>query len=321
MTNPEAQKPPTLHLMHCSTWAGGTDAEKLADIKYALSQDPDIVSFTEMADQRDLLREACKGTKYVPVFIPNNKGECFAVRVTDHSKIKDRGAVQVHPGQDSGPAALRYGPRYVSWATVKWHGLDVTMHTAHWLAHLTDGDKAEQAQRQKRHTQMTNAMATQVRKHGAGDKLSFFSGDCNADDDDRNAAAKSTSRAFRSEGLLTVWDEKNVHPPTHADRTIDIIGRLVLDKKIKALRYKVHPKQNSDHRFISVFYEITPAKKGSVGGSGSTGGNSGGAGSGSGGGGHRDPYVTGGNIDWSDYEDGTVYDLPYAVDDSDGSNH
>jgi hypothetical protein len=72
---------------------------------------------------------------------------------------------------------------------------------------------------------------------------------------------------------------------------------------------------------VSVWYGVTQKKKNSVGGGGGgggTGGDGGGGGGGNNGPKDKDFYATGGNVDFSDYLDADVYDLPQAVDDSDG---
>lgn len=305
----------TIHLMHSSMLKANSDADFKADLAFMFDQEPDVISFTEMASFHDALREGCKGTNYTPVFLTQNPGEAFAVRSGEKQiGVKDRGAVQAHPGDEAGAGHGGYPPRYVNWVKINFFGETVYYHTAHWVAHLADFNSP---QRVKRANLMSQQMAIQVRKHGVGDALSFFSGDTNQDDKEgEDKALGKINTVFRNADLLTVWDEFSVYPPTFDNRTIDVIGSFVPDKRVKAARYKVWPRQKSDHRFISTWYEITPAKKPTTGGGGGQAGGGGDTGP-------KDPdfYATGGNVDWSDYADGEVYDLPSAVDDSDGSNH
>jgi hypothetical protein len=82
-------------------------------------------------------------------------------------------------------------------------------------------------------------------------------------------------------------------------------------------RYVVHPKQHSDHRFVSAYYDIDVAKKAVTGGGGGDGGDGDEPDDGDDpGAADPDFYATGGNIDWSDYLDNELYPLPTATGDS-----
>lgn len=311
----------TIHLMEASMRFTDTDAEVKADFKYILDQEPDMVLLTEMGSLHKQLSQVCNGTDYRPVYFANQAEIAFIVKVGDKQiGIKDKGTVQASPGDASNkeaghPGEGGYPDKYICWVKCKFYGEDVYYHGAHWIAHLADFNSD---QRVKRSNMMSQQMAIQVRKHGSGSALSLFAGDTNQDDvpgEDKKLG--DINSIFRRADLLTIWDEMEVYPPTFSGRTIDVIGSFTPDGRVKAKRYKVHPKQNSDHRFISAWYEITQKK--STGGGNSGGGNAGGGSDN----GPKDPdfYATGGNVDWSDYADGSIYDLPQATDDSDGSNH
>jgi len=99
-----------------------------------------------------------------------------------------------------------------------------------------------------------------------------------------------------------------------------VIGCYRPDKQVEGKRYKVHPRQQSDHRPVSAWYdiEVSKASNGNVGNTGDTGGDGGGDGA-------EPPdvdfYATGGNIDWSDYLNDDLYPLPFAYGDSDSHRH
>jgi hypothetical protein len=171
----------------------------------------------------------------------------------------------------------------------------------------------------KYHTDQTRTMCAQVKKHGQGDAIAFFAGDINVDEGADNASdhPNMPNFIFRQQGLLTIWDELHVNPPVTIEHsTFDIIGCYRPDKQVEGKRYVVHPKQNSDHRQVSAYYDVDVSKKVTTGGGGGDGGD----------GGEPDDtddttvdpdfYATGGNIDWSDYLDNELYPLPVASGDS-----
>lgn len=293
-----------LHLMHTSLQITDTDRQFQEDLYWALSQvKPDIVSYTEIAGRHPMIAHVARECGYTPVLFSNNVWDGFCVK--NDLKVADRGNVLATAGDKIS------GPRYINWVKVKWQGETLWYHTAHWVANLSSTPE-----RVKRHTEITNQMAIQVRKHGRQGDLSFFSGDTNYDDNDKTHADPGPmNQLFRNLGLLTIWDEFGVYPNTHDDRTIDVIGSYNADKRVVGKRYKTHARQNSDHRPVSAWYEVTESKKWT-----DTGGNGG-----STGGTHphtHDPiYATGGDVDWSDYGDNTRYRYHQATDDSDGPDH
>lgn len=287
----------TLHLMEASMQFTDSGENFKEDIRYLIDQDPDIVYLTEAGNFHKELRQVLP-ERYRAVFLPNYDVDAFIVRKNDHVGVKDRGARKVH----SGPPR----PAYISWVRVKWYEENVFYHGAHWL------NKSEtSAALDAKHERTTRLMCDLVKRHGQGAWLSFFAGDTNIPEQQDNKRTDRRSQidaTFRDNGLLTVWDEKEVTPPTGpGGGTVDIIGSYDPDKRAKAKRWKVHPRRlHTDHRPVSVWYEIT--RQGT-------------------GGGKNDPtpkkkpgFVTGGKVNFSDYRDGTVYPLPYAIDDSDLTN-
>lgn len=303
----------TLHLAHQSLQNSDPDKLTVKEIGWLLERaQPDIVSYTETYGIHKEMRAMARSHGYMPVFFPNNIGESFIYN-PDRVKLKSKGNIvgsEAHPDGD-------YPKRYVNWGHWKLDDEDIWYHTAHWLARLAYGNG-----RVERHNTMSRQMAAQVRLHAQGSALSFFSGDSNSDDEGGNES--NFNQIMRSNGLLTIWDEFQVYPGTmnpHG-RTIDFVGSYSPDKRVKGLRYKLWPKQESDHRAVSAWYEIKRArvKNPSGEGGGGSGGNNGGGSPGPNPG-DDDPFVTGGNRDFSDYFDGTIYDLPQAVDDSGDPRH
>jgi len=293
-----------IELLHASSYAALSTDQFVKDLLFALNKAPDIATFTELGTRHPEFNSTCRDNGYEPVFA--TYGEGFAVKRDKNIKIKNKGAVKVSEGGQG------YDAQYVSWVILDFYGFTVVHHVAHWLAHLQDGGG-----RAQKHQMMDKAVCQQVRKHGAGENVAFFAGDTNADKDDADATRRATYKMFRDNDLLTIWDEFHVYPNTHTGssqgnqgRTIDVIGSYNLDKKVVGKSYKAYPMQNSDHRPIGAVYTIDGAavKQSKDKGGKNTG--------------HKGKdFVTGGKVDWSDYADTEVYDLPQAIDDSDGSNH
>lgn len=284
----------TLHLMEMSMQFSDSSTQFISDIKFALDQDFDLLYLTEAGSFHNELRRTLPD-RYQQVFFQNYAQDAFVVKKTDHSGIRDRGSRKVHPGPPR--------PVHISWVRVKWYDEEIFYHGAHWL------NKSESSEaRDAKHERTTKLMCNLVKRHGQGAKLAFFAGDTNIPERQDNLRTDRRSQidgTFRQNGLLTIWDEMEVTPPTGpGGGTVDIIGSYSPDKRVKAKRWKVHPRQHSDHRPISAWYEITKSKGGGGGGKGKP----------------PPKFAQAGNVDFSDYADGTVYPLPYAIDDSDLTN-
>lgn len=291
-----------VHFLHASLRI--QDPGRPADVRFALSQGADYVSFTETAGIKSEMQEACRDKGYQLVAFAEESGESFCIN-KDTVKLKNKGSVIGTP--KTGPSDARR----IVYIQTKFDDETIWFHTCHWLANLADG--VQPRQRQQRHNDNTRRMAAIVRKHAKGSDLSFFSGDSNVDD---QGGITDYNQIMRSNGLTSIWDEFKVYPNTHGRRTIDIIGSYDPDTRVKGLRYKVWPKQNSDHRPISAWYEIKRAKV--------KGGGHNGPGTGGDDGTSPEPLAQGenaGNRNWEDYLDGAIYNLPQAVDDSDDPRH
>ena len=305
-----ADKTRTFHIMHASMRFDRPPEEFKDAIRWQMQQDPDIISYTEISRFHKELREVCQGTNYRPALASKGREGGFIVKVGDHCRVTDQDSVFALEGRPGPASQGGFADRYIFMVKIKWYGEDIWYHSAHWTTGYY-----KSPERDRWHEHMTSIMVNQVKKHGKGRTLSFFGGDQNVDeqsDNQRRDARSQMDGVFRDNGLLTIWDEMGVFPPTHGlehGPTIDIIGSYNPDKRVKAKRWKVYPKHASDHRPISAWYEITHTQGGNVGGN--TGG------------GKATPkkgFVHGGNVDFSDYADGRIYDLPMAVDDSDLTN-
>jgi hypothetical protein len=311
----------TIHLMQASMQFSDSIAQLERDLDYALSQGADVVGFTEItSDQwKQILRAKARAHGYAPVIAPKSNVN-LAVKLGGDAQtgLKGQGAIKAADGVGGA-----YHGRYVAWARITWWGQNIYVHEAHW-SRLKHGDR--------RHTDVTNQMAAQVKKHGQGNAISFFMGDVNISEgaDNRNNERNMPNFIFRENGLLTIWDEFQVlPPPTLGGAVFDVVGSFRPDKQVVGKRYVVHPKQRSDHSFVSAWYDVDVSERVTAAGGGGDGGPVGTISNPSGDAetptapkAYSDYWLPGsGVIDWSDYLDDDLYELPYAYGDSDSHRH
>jgi hypothetical protein len=315
-----------IHLMQASMQFSDSIPQLERDLDFVFAQGPDVVGFTEITSSRwkDILRTKARANGYVAVIAPASNVN-LAVKLGGDAQtgLKGQGAIKAADGVGGA-----YHGRYVAWARITWYGQNIYVHEAHW-SRLKHGDR--------RHTDVTTQMAAQVKKHGQGNAISFFMGDVNISEgvDNRNDDPNMPNHIFRSHGLLTIWDEfRNQPPPPTLGRAVfDVVGSYRPDTQVTGARYVVHPKQRSDHSFVSAWYDVDVSERVVTSGGGSTGGGGGGpVGTISNPSGseetpeepkaYSDYWLSGsGSIDWSDYLDDDLYELPFAYGDSDSHRH
>ena len=286
----------TLHILHASMQVKDSAAATRDDYAFVFSKGADIISFTETNTRNgnsQIMSQEARQRDYIPITgIGSNQ---LAVRTRPGVRVKDRGRIK--------SVTDRYGGRHIAWVRVNFFGVDIFHHGTHWPI----GPDQTPARMAKLRADMLRLIKGHT-KYG----LCTFAGDLNADPDQD----RYPTRWFRENHLVTMWQDAGVQVATHGrGATIDYIGRYGLDRTMDFRRYKVWPRQNSDHRPLSAWYDIEVAKKPSAAP------------------GAKPPspapipvpapvyperdYATGGNVDWSDYTDDELYALPYAVDDSD----
>ena len=312
---PEIQR---IHLMEASMQFDDSIGQMEHDLRYALAQAPDVIGFTEITSSawKNRLRNVCRELGYQPIILTKNIQLAVKTGGPGKVKVKDKG--QLKAGEGSGGSIKA---RFIGWVRISWYEMDIFVHCCHWSRMRLGAE---------RHTDITNTFAALVKKHGQNGRLSFFMGDLNINEgtDNRTDAPNMPNHIFRENGLLTIWDEfREIPPPTLGNVVFDVIGSYRPDAGVTAGRYLIHPKQNSDHSFVSGWYDIDVSKKTSTGlptAIGTTGDPIDIIGrelpDGQGGDPYPYDYVSG-NISWADYLDDDVYALPYAYGDSDSHRH
>ena len=286
-----------LHIMHASSQ--DSDPVRLTndDLEFYWKKEPDIVTFTEMGtstnpSHRRAMAKSARANGYKPLL---GNGDCqIAVKTSKHLSVKKNGAIPVTE------------KNFIAWARLDFYGFDIFVHVAHWPEY------AKKAQR----AAMTQAMITQMQQRGKK-HLAFMSGDLNVGSEQQ----AYPTRDFLDANMSTVWEDAGTQIPirqtqgtiTKVDvNQADFIGRYIPDRRITFVKYKVWPYQNSDHRPLSAYYAVNTAKKFNAGGgTGNTGGDST----------PDDHGLLLENVySFADYTDNELYNLPYAVDDSDTFN-
>lgn len=291
MTRPSLTR--TLHLMHYSQNHADTDAQVNSDLEWALSQKPDMISFTELQGHQQNLRQIAAAHNYHAVAfgqegIAVNRDTCVL-----KDQGKSRGTDRIAPDGGAGRQS-----RYVNYVRVIWHGESVWYHVSHWVNMFSTVSPG----RKDAHDQMGHMLVQQVQRHGARGNLSFFAGDTNDDDGATETKGPgSTNTIFKEGRLVTIWDEVKNWPGTMSNhgRTIDVIGKYDPDTRVTGTRGLVHHERNSDHRPISAWYDVVRVKE---------------PGDGTPPPANPDPthgphYSTGGNVSWNDYRDNTLYNI------------
>lgn len=294
-----------LHIHYCSLNHFNSLASNISDVRKSLDRGADIVAYDEVISIRSHLRGLAHEAGYRAVTFANGQ-EAFMIK--EKHGVSKAGRIQVTP------RIYWSSKRYISWCCIDFFGQRIWPHAAHWMIWVGEtGHVKSNASRARLHTKITDAMIQKTQQHGGNPNLSFFMGDTNVDEgaDNHINDHRLINYRFNKGGLRTIWDEFRVTPPTHGSRTYDIIGKYDPLGRVDGVRYKVWPKQNSDHRPISAWYDIEmkkptaqPTKPGTGGGASS-------------GGGPSTPLKNYKWWDFSDFEDDTIYDLPSAMEDSD----
>jgi len=240
-----------------------------------------------------IMRSLARANGYTPII---GAGANQVALRNGHARMRNQGRYR--------SVTDRFGGRYVVWVTYAWEGI-VLSHVATHFPIATDQTTA-------RLNKISGDLIATTKNRAKYGPVTW-AGDLNVDPDQRRYPTK----LFRNNKMMTIWDDADMQVPTTRN-TVDAVGRYAADSRIKFARYKAWPRQNSNHRPISGFYDIDVTKKSGTGGTTAptpspspTPPTS------------ADPdplYATGGNVDWSDYTDAELYALPYAVDDSDTRN-
>lgn len=219
------------------------------DFMEDLDHGADVVSFTEVAQRHELLHAACELKGYQLVL--SDPGD-VALAIRGIHKLLDHGQVASVPAHGGSAAQGGHGPRPVLWASFRPFGTreHVTAHCGHWVTHKADtgGQQLE----------LTQDLADVVRQHSQGARLGFWLGDTNHPDGPVDFGA--VDAALRKGQLTSCWDELGRWPGTHGAATLDVVGSYDPDHRVSCERARVWPLTHSDHRAVSAWYSIRPAR-------------------------------------------------------------
>lgn len=242
-----------LHLQQASMAWKSTPRQAASDFDRILSRGADVVGFTEIYEDLPALREVAKTHDYA-LFWETRTGKSETVlAVRSAIPVLKAGSVLVNKADPGKPPAGGHSARYATWVEVEWQGNTVFVVEAHWVTGRTPD-------RSRKRAAMSSVVAGLIHEHARGDAVGFFMGDTN-DDDEPNDDGSVVYEPLEAGGLVTVWDELGVHPPTHGGKrggTIDVIGSWTADVRVSAARAKVWPWLNSDHGQVSAWYDIAP---------------------------------------------------------------
>lgn len=294
-----------LHLIQMSSSFKMSDGQYQDDLRFAASKDPDVMMVTETSS-RELANTL--GYRVVSTRGADNDTE---VTIYLHRRHK-----LINHGQVAGGSYFSRVKKHkvfspILWVSFRVGGHLVYVHESHWAPSTTDGGHITPGGEErylKGHLHTTQVMVNQVKLHAKSKNVSFFAGDLNVSEvaDNRENNNRLPNHIFNSNGLITIYDELGVAPSeggTHGSAIYDIIGSYSKDKAVKGIRYNIWPKQHSDHRYVSAWYDLTHVQRSGVGGGGTA----------------ETPtdFLTGGNRSFADYQDNEIYDMPVATDDSD----
>ena len=298
-----AKQPKNIIVGHLSMQYSDSEQQWREDLSRAATHDCAVISLTEQFRINGTAKQFAEANGY-RYFHRYDSG--FLVKKSPFVHILDVQYKKVHGRltYENQPDRMITGAHGVFIIKIKWYDEIIWFHTGHWLTYAA----AEKSGRHNLHRKMTETMGAQVKKHGVGSSIAFFSGDVNRGDGDKDFP----TGLFKRMGLLTCWQEIGAYLGTHMarGRTLDVIGSYVPDKRVKCKRVFVDRKFNSDHHMVIAIYTIARKKAGA---NQPTGGDKGT--------GTDDPYLTGGNVDWSDYKDDYVEIVESAIDDTDGHTH
>lgn len=239
---------------------GDTVTEKRDDLLQVFGTGcPDVVAFTEVSgSMRIVLRQIAGAHGYHSFSSPSD----ISFAVSDRHRIRSSGYVKTlnpHVGMSKG----NFGERGVGHVTfVTPAGNVITEHATHWLTqyHL-DREAGDEGRREHFFSDQTRDMIKQTLLHNHGRLISFWSGDTNLDEPrDTGFDHDAVHAKFKAAGLVSIYDDLGEFPATLGSRTIDIIGRVLADGRVKPVDVNVHRRngRHADHLMVDATYEIRP---------------------------------------------------------------
>lgn len=260
-----------LKLLQSSMQGSDKQAEIIDDVRQmfnvAVNNDVDLICLSETDRHGDVMPHVRVEAFRRGWWLQDEgvTGDCRFI-LNPKNKLLESGYVHVLDGQGGMPAG-NFSNRGVAEITFETVGGNIiTDHSSHWLtAFELDRRPGAEHPREAKFDKQTEAMIERVLLHGKGRRLSFWQGDTNLNEEkDTGFDHDAIHYQFKKAGLLSIYDElmpgENL-PSTHGSAkggTIDIIGSLEEDTRVKPVSVRVLPRRgrHSDHLMVLGVYSI-----------------------------------------------------------------
>jgi hypothetical protein len=221
----------------------GTKAKR-EDIEDAVTKNVDAIGFTELdAETKRLLKARCEELGFV-ISLYGSVG----LAINPKHQIIEESVTKVLPALKADKGGYR--ARSILELTIYTPGGNcITLHESHWIT-----DAANNPRRDDKRREQSEAMVERVTLHGRGNRLSFWLGDTNSDEQDgnRDEVQKTLTRGH----LVSVFDALKKYPRTMGKKTIDVIGHFDADGHVQPEKVVVGKRRGSNHRKVTATYTI-----------------------------------------------------------------
>lgn len=222
-------------ISHASLQFSDPRGQVAADLRAALSREPHVLTVTEVAERRDLLRAAAGRAEYRLIQPADSSGSRCSVAILARDDLKFLSAtwVPVVPATRRAPRLGGHRERGFIRATFESAGDRITVITGHWVTRRPTPGRAAARDR------MTAKAAELAARFAQEDHLAFVTGDFN----DRD------------------WSDLRKRGLRVSGHGLDVIASVKADLRVSAPQL-IHVARPgfSDHRTISQAYQIEPRK-------------------------------------------------------------
>jgi endonuclease/exonuclease/phosphatase family metal-dependent hydrolase len=200
-----------------------------AQVEAALKRGAHVIGLTEsrgptLAEVKR--RVAAHGYKWISAPLDAHRNVTLLVK--GGLKVLDSGAIAVFNN-------------YRVWVTFEFHGSKVTVFQMHWES--TD----------KGHEVQTASLVAAMNLASKGSRLSFYMGDSNPHPRPQSRPDSQPNGRLRAAKMPVIYEELGHYPPNIG---VNVIGRNLADKRVKAVKVETHDALGSDHIPATATYAI-----------------------------------------------------------------